>query len=315
MPCSEYRASKIPALPEPIIHRHFFIYIEVIPLIIERYPTPLRYPGGKQRLGKFFSKLIFLNKLSLPKYVEPFCGGAGVALYLLQKSLVKSVHLNDIDRSIFAFWHSATKYNSELCNLIKNVELSVAEWDRQKEIQRAKKNAPLLELGFSTLYLNRTNRSGILRGGIIGGRDQAGAWTMDARFNVTGLLRRLELIGQLRRKISLSNEDVMRAEDLTFGAGQGALLYLDPPYFKKSHRLYQNNLSKCDHKRLAVRVVSLERCSWVVTYDDASAAIAAYKGQKMRRFSLSHTAGGYRLGRELMFLSDGMRVPRQIVGS
>ncbi len=280
----------------------------------ERYPSPLRYPGGKQRLGKFFAKLISLNKLRLPRYVEPFCGGAGVALYLLQKSLVRSVHLNDVDRSIFAFWYSATKHNAELQNLLKNVKLSVSEWDRQREVQRAKHSAPLLELGFSTLYLNRTNRSGILRGGIIGGRDQSGEWTMDSRFNKMSLLRRLNLVGQLQRRISLSNEDVLAIDDIAFGAGQGALLYLDPPYLEKSSRLYQNNLSIDDHETLAGRITAIKQCSWIVTYDSGSTAIGAYTDRRKRRFKLPHTAGEYRLGREVMFFSDGLRVPKQIVG-
>src|SRR4051812_45651533 len=128
-----------------------------------RYPTPLRYPGGKQKLGPFFAEVLRRNDLVGGHYCEPFCGGAGVALYLLLKDLVGSTHLNDIDRSIYAFWYAATVRTGKLCDMVRRARITVDEWDKQKAVQRHKASAPLLELGFSTLFLNRTNRSGILR--------------------------------------------------------------------------------------------------------------------------------------------------------
>src|SRR5690606_17713457 len=119
------------------------------------------------------------------RYLEPFAGGAGVGLFLLQSGLVESVVLNDLDRSIYAFWYAVTRRNGALRKLVARTPITVREWDRQKAVQREKSSAPLLELGFSTLYLNRTNRSGILRAGMIGGREQAGNWGLDARFNKT----------------------------------------------------------------------------------------------------------------------------------
>ena len=45
--------------------------------------TPLRYPGGKARLRPYVERLIRQNNLYDAHYVEPFCGGAAVAIELL----------------------------------------------------------------------------------------------------------------------------------------------------------------------------------------------------------------------------------------
>src|SRR5207245_5212711 len=101
--------------------------------VIARYPTPLRYPGGKQRLGHFFAQLLRRNNLVGSDYLEPFAGGAGVGLYLLQGGLVNSIRLNDADRSIYAFWLSATRWKDALRNMIELMTITVGEWGRQKE--------------------------------------------------------------------------------------------------------------------------------------------------------------------------------------
>jgi DNA adenine methylase len=169
----------------------------------------LRYPGGKQRLGKFFSRVLALNRLVGGAYVEVFAGGAGVALYLLRNQLVDSIHLNDIDRSVYAFWYAVTKHNAKLCKMIAKTPVTIYEWDRQKQIQRAKSTAPLLELGFSTLFLNRTNRSGILRAGIIGGRCQSGQWKLDARFNKETIKERISSVRPLTQRIHITCMDAL----------------------------------------------------------------------------------------------------------
>jgi DNA adenine methylase len=175
-----------------------------------RYPTPLRYPGGKGRLGGFFAKLLSDNSLVGSRYLEPFAGGAGVGLYLLRSGLVESICLNDLDRAIYALWYAVTRRNVALRRLVERTSISVDEWDRQRDVQRDKKSAPLLELGFSTLFLNRTNRSGILRAGMIGGRNQKGRWGLDARFNKRAVIQR---IAALHPYVSRMSIDCMDAVD------------------------------------------------------------------------------------------------------
>lgn len=235
-------------------------------------------------------------------------------MHLLQRGSVAAVHLNDVDRSIYAFWYAATRRNAALVAMINRTRVTVTAWDRQKEIQRHKDEASLLELGFSTLFLNRTNRSGILRGGIIGGRDQKGPWKIDARFNKQAVAARVEAIGQLAKKISISSQDARSAEDLTFEIGSKAILYLDPPYFQKGRDLYINHFSESDHAMLSKRIGQLKKCPWVVTYDNVPTIRKLYQGHRRKQFDLVYTADQRRIGSELMVFSSSLRIPGSVVG-
>jgi len=82
--------------------------------------SPLRYPGGKAKLKPFFAELIKLNKLEGCTYVEPYAGGAGLALSLLNDGLAARVTLNDADPIIFAFWQAVLNDTDALCSLIES---------------------------------------------------------------------------------------------------------------------------------------------------------------------------------------------------
>ena len=115
--------------------------------------------------------------------MEPYSGGASVALFLLLEGFVNKITINDKDRAIYAFWYCVLNKTKDLCDKIERTEITIAEWRKQKEIQTKKEKADLLELGFSTFFLNRTNRSGIINGGMIGGVEQNGDYLIDCRFN------------------------------------------------------------------------------------------------------------------------------------
>lgn len=273
-----------------------------------RYPTPLRYPGGKQKLGDLFSRVLSLNRLTGATYVEAFAGGAGVALYLLRNQIVDSIHLNDLDRSIYAFWFAVTQHNSKLCTMIDRTPITVEEWDRQKQVQREKNTAPLLDLGFSTLFLNRANRSGILRAGMIGGRRQAGRWKVDARFNKTSLVERVSTLRAFSASITTTCVDALSLLSATDWPPK-VFFYLDPPYFTKSRDLYLNRYEARDHSALAEVVAGRLLRPWIVTYDDAAQLRKLYRGFRRRPYSLTYTADSRHQGREVMILSRGLRMP------
>lgn len=81
------------------------------------------------------------------------------------------------------------------------------EWKAHREVLRHPEDHTDFEVGFSTFYLNRTNRSGVLTGGVIGGLGQSGKWKIDARFPRNELITRIELIASLRESITLYNLD------------------------------------------------------------------------------------------------------------
>lgn len=276
---------------------------------IPRYLSPLRYPGGKQRLGRFFATLIAENGLTGVPYVEPFAGGAGVALYLLEAGVVSRALINDADRSLFAFWWSAVNRRRELRERLRRAAISVCEWERQKEVQRQKRTAPLLDLGFSTLFLNRVNRSGILRAGIIGGRRQLGRWRMDARFNREGVIDRLDRIAALAHRISVSGID---AREILASSGSRrttrCFLYCDPPYYAKGQDLYLNRFTPEDHTELAGQILQNRWSQWAITYDDVPEIRRLYRSASMVPFSLAYSADSRRIGRETLITSGKLVV-------
>lgn len=170
-----------------------------------RNNTPLRYPGGKSRITGFISKIIKDNNIINGNYVEPFAGGCGVALNLLLNEIVSDIYINDKDRSIYAFWHSILNNCDEFIQKINDVDISVEEWRKQQYIQKNKEQCDLFTLGFSTFFLNRTNRSGIIKGGIIGGIHQNGPWKLDVRFNKTKLIEKILKIVPYKKNIHLYN--------------------------------------------------------------------------------------------------------------
>jgi len=273
--------------------------------------TPLRYPGGKAKLTKFIRALLNTNQLRDAHYVEPYAGGAAIGLSLLINDDVAHIHINDLDRSVHAFWHSVLNGTEQLCRRISNVKLSIDEWRRQRWLQDHKNEISLLDLGFSTFFLNRTNRSGIISsGGVIGGVEQTGRWKLDARFSREALIDRIKAIAAYRHRISLYNRDAaLLLPALLKDLPTNSLFYLDPPYYAKgTRRLYANTYTRADHLTVAA-ILHRARRPWLVSYDDVPEARALYRPHRYRRYRLAYTARLRHEGAEIIFFSDDLVLP------
>ncbi len=270
--------------------------------------TPLRYPGGKSKLGPYISDVLRFNKLTDGHFAEPYAGGAGAALFLLLRGYTKTIHLNDIDPAVASFWQAVLRHTERFARVIETIPLSVEEWDRQRKIYTSRSRG--FDLGLAFFYLNRTNRSGIMNGGIIGGRRQSGEWRLDARFNRSDLAARIRRIGAMRRLISISSDDAL---DFMSGLRPNKLhlktfIYLDPPYFHKGRELYTNFYTPDDHASIAQRLRRLG-FPWLLTYDDCSETRALYSTFEMKESELSYSAREVRRGREIVVFSPRVRPP------
>ena len=275
--------------------------------LTNEYYSPLRYPGGKGRVADYFKHVIRENHLLDGIYVEPYAGGASVALSLLMNEYVSKIIINDIDFSIYAFWYSVLNHTEELCKMIHKVKITVSVWRKQQVIQRTRDKSGLLELGFSTFFLNRTNRSGILNGGVIGGLDQKGDWKIDARFNKTALIARIEKIAGYKKRIELHNEnavDLIRF--LKPILPKKTLFYFDPPYFVKGKDLYLNYYSLSDHSEVAETIAEIREQFWIVTYDNVNPIRRLYKPFRKKLFTLNYSAAKASKGEEVMIFSDNL---------
>lgn len=261
--------------------------------------SPLRYPGGKSKLTAYVLETIKLNQLEGGAYVEPFAGGAAIAWYLLIKGHVDKVYINDLNPSIHAFWYCVLNDTDELCKLIKNTTVTIEEWHVQKEIQLSD-NATLLQLGFSTFFLNRTNRSGIIKAGVIGGLEQTGNYKINCRYNKERLVGQIEAIAHRRNQVSLNNLDAVEfLDDVLPHVDDKCLVNIDPPYYVKGKGLYQNFFEHDDHYRLYESVKRI-RQPWIVTYDDTPEINDIYSEFSPQPFGLTYTAQTKKKGTELM---------------
>lgn len=269
--------------------------------------SPLRYPGGKACLSDFLTELIEVNQLSDCTYVEPYAGGAGAALTLLILEKVEKIIINDLDKAIYAFWNSAINNSDKFIRKIDKIDLSMNEWNKQKEIYRSKTNDEF-KLGFATFYLNRTNRSGIIEGGPIGGVKQKGNWGIDARFNKETLIERIEKISMYRNRIKITNKDGIDLIKSLYKRDR-LFAYLDPPYFIKGSSLYLNHYREHDHIQLADILNKNNKMNWVLTYDNVPEIELLYKKRKKLDFYLNYHADTAKKGYELLIYSDKIKLP------
>lgn len=276
--------------------------------------TPLRYPGGKGKLAPFVKRLLALNSLFDGEYVEPYAGGAAIGLELLMSEYVSRIHINDISRPIIAFWKSILNHTDALVRLIRDTPTTVRTWDRQKSIFAHPDDHDDLHLGFATFFLNRTNRSGILNAGIIGGRDQTGPWKIDARYNAVELSSRVEAIARMSRRIQVSQEDalVFLRRKLPV-LPRKTLVYLDPPYYRKGKDLYHDFYEHADHETIARFVqAGMNSVNWIVSYDNVPAIRKLYVGCPSIRYGLVYSAREHGGGAEVMFASPGLVMPKRV---
>jgi len=273
-----------------------------------RTSSPLRYPGGKSAMTDLLRRIRRINGLGSLDVAEPFAGGAGASLSLLFQEHTPRIHLNDADPAIFDFWWTVTNRPQPFLELIDSIEVNISEWKHQRRIYRKTGSVSRLRRGFSTFFLNRCNRSGIIvNGGPIGGLQQTGQWKLDARFNRVGLRRRCEKVAEYRDRISVSGMDAMDFIDSLDAAA--TLFFIDPPYYAKGSFLYLNLLSPQYHEQLAKRLKSLSG-AWVVTYDDCSEIRELYSGwSNIRPFSLRYAAAEKRSGREILITPKGLDLP------
>ena len=272
--------------------------------------TPLRYPGGKRRLLAFVARLLEINQLWNVQYVEPCAGGASLALALLYEEHASRIHINDLSRPVFAFWHTALNDTEHLCRRIEDTPITMDEWYRQRAVYENSEVCDLSDLGFATFFLNRTNRSGIIGGGVIGGKKQTGKWKIDSRFTKEELIRRIRRVGRFRNRIHVYQQDALDfTNNIVAGLEGNVLAFYDPPYIEKGNLLYLDNYELAGHHRLANRLQRLNH-PWIVTYDYAAAVTNnLFPNSRCLSFELSYSAQHRGRGREAMFIANRLQLP------
>lgn len=269
--------------------------------------SPLRYPGGKTQLSRFVTQLLEINKLDDIVYAEPFAGGFGAGFELLFKNKVKSVIINDYDIAIYSIWYAILNETDRFIDDINNIEITIEEW----KIQKDKYNKLLeekiysYELAIATYFLNRTNRSGIITGGPIGGKNQNGNYKLDCRFNKSDLIRKIVRIRDYKDKIQLYN---MEANDfidkiiLRHNPNE-IFTFFDPPYYEQGKNLYTNFFKHEDHLNLQGKINNLTDYYWILTYDNKEEILSIYEDYSKYLYSINYSASNVRKAKEILIPS------------
>lgn len=275
--------------------------------------SPLRYPGGKSCLSNFITELSKLNNVNEGVYLELYAGGAGAALNLLLQGTFNRIHINDYDYNVYAMWFSILNHHKAFINRINNAPITIEEWNRQKAIFKEGRKTNIIDLGFATFFLNRTNRSGIIfNAGPIGGINQTGNYKINVRFNKEELIQRIQTIAVRKNDIILTNLDAVQILNEIQGHYQeldNLFIYLDPPYYHKGKELYLNNYDHNNHLTLANTVRSLKNVKWLVSYDNVSEIKKMYSGFSMSTFDLNYTLQTKKIGSELLIFANNLKLP------
>lgn len=278
-----------------------------------RYTSPLRYPGGKASLTNFLFDVIDLNDLRGCSYFEPYAGGAGAALGLLQLKAVSEIHINDADPRVHAFWKAAIHAHERFIETIQSIPLSIKEWHRQYEICMNPSSYDSFDVGFAAFYMNRCNRSGVLTGsGPIGGYEQKGKWRLDVRFYREALIRRIMFLNRERDRIHISCEDAINFLKLQLPKGNKrskVFVYLDPPYVNKGQRLYLNAYKPEDHANLSQYIDNQKTLSWIMSYDDSELVRKLYNKHEISLIPIRYTLQKKRSARELIISPHRLTIP------
>lgn len=288
-----------------------------------RTDSPFRYPGGKTQLYDFVVNLLEINRIS-GTYCEPFAGGAGLPIKLLKNGLVKSIWINDYDKSIYSVWNAILNKPDQLINRIRQVpfdyygsdnsdQYNIEYWREQRSIYFKEKNHQnSIDNAFSTLFLNRTNRSGIITGGPIGGYQQANT-KIYARFNKETIINKINIIASMSEHIKLTR---MNALDMIPQMRESLddykdFIFFDPPYFEQGSNLYYSSFDESGHEDLAKEILSLNKHKWITTYDKQQQISELYRSAKFRfEYELRYSANNNNRGRrpELIFASPTLKI-------
>lgn len=255
------------------------------------------------------ASVLRMNALERGHYAEPYAGGCGLALALLYGGHVSDIHINDIDPAIWSFWHCVLNDYDAFAERVRQTPVTIHEWLHQREVYRAQ-GQDTLALGFAAFFLNRTNRSGIIKAaGVIGGLGQTGDYKLDCRYNHDDLLRRMARVRKYRDRIHLTRLDALEfIAHCERRLPVDSLLFIDPPYFKKGAGLYTSFYRPEDHAQVANAVLSAS-LPWVVTYDDVPEIRQLYRDRRQFTFDINYSLHEKRVGNELLVASKGLRLP------
>ena len=255
--------------------------------------TPLRYPGGKSRLLGYVKEFLKSNGISPDIIVEPYAGSASISVGLLQRSIVHSAQICEKDPLIIAYWNAIKFHFEDFVESIKAVDVSMDTWFAFKKYlsEDAWKKFSATELALAFLFYNRTNYSGIIKGGPLGGKSQISPYKLGCRFNKSAIIEKLVSLNRIAENIQVIRGDGLKfmKEEAANSSCKNMFFYVDPPFYKAGKELYREFFKDEDHINLASFLANLDY-PWLLSYDNSEFIRNLYKEKRNAKIYTDYQA-------------------------
>ncbi|MGV2292095.1 DNA adenine methylase [Trinickia sp. YCB016] len=264
--------------------------------------NPLRYPGSKARSIEFFAEIARRNDLVGREIVEPYAGSGAVSFGLLERKLVSRAMFFERDPLVFSFWHCVFHRCQELIDAVLAVEVTLDTWHRLDVLRNVDdvNNNNIVQLGLAGLFFNRTNFSGVIHAGPIGGQSQTSDYSISCRFNKADLVKRIRDASSFGDRVSVFFGDAVHAlEDAKSVNNENRFFYVDPPYFEQGRKLYRYHYRFGDHERLA-GVLADASYDWVLSYDSHAVIDFLYSDHYKFRHVFRYSSKAHKMEEELV---------------
>ena len=252
--------------------------------------SPFRYPGGKSDFLGIAKRVFEECGLVGKPLVEPYAGSAAVSLGLLDFGLTPHVTLVERDPLLYCFWKALFTRTDEFITRFQELEITLDTWHKLRPLLALDQPAEsdLVACGLAALFFNRTNFSGILNAGPIGGHGQKSKYKIDCRTNKDDLIGRLLAMAMFEDRVDVVFGDAVEFIERSKDASE-AVFYLDPPYFSKGDLLYRYYYRLKQHKSLAAALGSASFW-WFLSYDDHHVIEYLYEDFFVQRLDFRYSA-------------------------
>jgi DNA adenine methylase len=279
--------------------------------------SPLRYPGGKTLLAPYVSGVIEENFLAGCTFYEPYAGGASVSLELLRLGFIANAILVERDPLVYAFWWCVFNDSENLCAAVEACNVSIDTWHSLQDLRKIdspdETDYNLLQMGIAGLFFNRTNFSGIIGAGPIGGESQESKYKIDCRFNKEKIIRQISFLANYSDRMEIKFGDAVKFlmdNSNTINAGF-SFVYIDPPYYMQGKKLYRHSYVDADHIALA-NFIRSERYPWLLSYDDHPKIRELYSDNQVQPVYLDYKVKSNRKAQELVI--SNLVIPPPVYG-
>ena len=284
-----------------------------------KYPTVLRYPGGKSRIIYYLFRKNMLPE-NIKEYREGFLGGGSCALSFSVMYPGIPVWVNDLYYNLFAFWTQLQKNPDPLINRLLELKDEACRAEGVEELE--KKHRALyadmrdlintsdddFDLATAFYVLNRSSFGGFTE-------QNKNAFIRDSYKNTIfsqSKIKKLANISQIIQPWRITNQDY---RDLMEGPGEDVFVFLDPPYLIKD-MLYgkdkEMHTSFC-HEAF-VKACKDTPHNWMITYNEHPWLREQFADFHMEnfefRYSLAHRKENKNKKEELLVMN--YQLPRDL---